>query len=164
MPRWVVAALVVRQAVAPMIGVRRAPRDVFGIREVADDEALVAADDAHLDFRCAIAVDEDTRMLRVTTTVRLHNAPRPALLRAGAARASARHALDAALGGAQLAPLGLRHAASSRIEEPARQSVRDVTDVADEPQGSTLLTTNSLIWERRTLAGSGRRRGPSDAP
>ncbi len=74
MPRWVVAAMAVRQALVPMIGVRRAPRDVFGIREVADDEALVAADDHHLDFRCAVAVDEHTRMLRVTTTVRLHNA------------------------------------------------------------------------------------------
>jgi hypothetical protein len=74
MPRWVVAALVLRQAVSPMIGVQRAPRDVFNVREVAEDEALVAADDTHLDFRCAIAVDEDARMLRVITTVRLHNA------------------------------------------------------------------------------------------
>jgi hypothetical protein len=74
MPRWVVAALVLRQAVSPMIGVQRAPRDVFTVREVAEDEALVAADDTHLDFRCAIAVDEDARMLRVITTVRLHNA------------------------------------------------------------------------------------------
>lgn len=74
MPRWVVVALVVRQAVTPVTELRRAHHDVFGIREVADDEALVAADAAHLDFRCAIAVDEDTRMLRVTTTVRLHNA------------------------------------------------------------------------------------------
>lgn len=50
------------------------PRTPFSIREVADDEALVAADDSRLAFRCAIAVDEDTRMLRVTTTVRVHDA------------------------------------------------------------------------------------------
>jgi hypothetical protein len=72
MPRWIVAAMAVRQAVVPLLGIARAHSDVFAIREVADDEVLVAADDRHLDFRCAIAVDEATRLLRVTTTVRLH--------------------------------------------------------------------------------------------
>ncbi len=72
MPRWVLVALSLRQALVPARGIRPAPRDVFGVREVDDDEALIAADDDHLDFRCAVAVDEATRMLRVTTTVRLH--------------------------------------------------------------------------------------------
>ncbi len=73
MPRWVVAALAVRQALVPLLGIPRAPRDTFAIRETAGDEVLLAADDRHLDFRCAVAVDPATRMLRVTTTVRLHN-------------------------------------------------------------------------------------------
>jgi hypothetical protein len=72
MPRWIVAAMAVRQAVVPLLGIARAHSDVFTIRETADDEVLVAADDRHLDFRCAIAVDEPTRVLRVTTTVRIH--------------------------------------------------------------------------------------------
>jgi hypothetical protein len=71
MPRWVVTALVVRQSLAPLIGVPRAEHGIFAIRETADDEVLVAADDRHLDFRCAVAVDEGSRLLRVTTTVRL---------------------------------------------------------------------------------------------
>lgn len=71
-PFWVKAALGVRQLVVPLIGVSRAPRDVFTIREQGDDEVLIAFDDTHLDFRCGIAVDEDARLLRVTTTVRFH--------------------------------------------------------------------------------------------
>ena len=71
-PRWVVAALGLRQLVVPLVGIARAPRDVFRIHEVHDDEVLIVADDTHLDFRCAIAVDEGMRLLRVTTTVRLH--------------------------------------------------------------------------------------------
>jgi hypothetical protein len=71
MPRWVSAALALRQALVPLLGVARADPGVFAIRETADGEALIAADDAHLDFRCAVAVDEQARLLRVTTTVRL---------------------------------------------------------------------------------------------
>ena len=72
MPRWIVAAMAVRQAVVPLLGIARAHSDVLSIRETSEDEVLVAADDRHLDFRCAIAVDEPTRLLRVTTTVRLN--------------------------------------------------------------------------------------------
>lgn len=71
-PFWVRAALGLRQAVVPVIGVARAPHDVFTIREQGDDEVLIAFDDSHLDFRCGIAVDEPARLLRVTTTVRFH--------------------------------------------------------------------------------------------
>lgn len=73
MPRWVAGAMAARQALVPLIGVPQAPRDVFGISEIADDEVLIAADDTHLDFRCGVAVDDEARMLRVTTTVRLKN-------------------------------------------------------------------------------------------
>jgi uncharacterized protein DUF2867 len=72
LPAWVAAALAVRQAVVPLLGIRRAPRDTFAIREQVGDEVLIAADDTHLDFRCAVAVDRSARLVRVTTTVRLH--------------------------------------------------------------------------------------------
>jgi hypothetical protein len=72
MPRWVVGALAVRQLLVPLLGIRRAADDVFTIREQDGDEVLMAADDRHLDFRCAVAVDRVTRLVRVTTTVRLH--------------------------------------------------------------------------------------------
>ena len=72
MPLWIKAAFGVRQALVPLLGIERSPAGIFAIRELADDEVLVAADDTHLDFRCAIAIDEQTRVLCVTTTVRLH--------------------------------------------------------------------------------------------
>lgn len=72
MPRWVAAALVARQLLAPMLGIPRAADDTFAIREQAGDEVLMVADDRHLDFRCAVAVDPAARLVRVTTTVRLH--------------------------------------------------------------------------------------------
>lgn len=78
MPAWVRAALVLRQAVAPLVGAARAPRDTFAVDEVRDGEAgggeaLVSADDAHLDFRCGVAVDPAAGLVRVTTSVRMHN-------------------------------------------------------------------------------------------
>jgi hypothetical protein len=71
MPRWVVGALAVRQVLVPLLGVPRA-NDVFAIREQDGDEVLLGVDDRHLDFRCAVAVNREARLLRVTTTVRLH--------------------------------------------------------------------------------------------
>jgi hypothetical protein len=72
MPRWVVGALAVRQLLVPLLGIPRAADDVFAIREHREDEALLGADDRHLDFRCGVAVNPPARLLRVTTTVRLH--------------------------------------------------------------------------------------------
>jgi hypothetical protein len=72
MPRWVLGALVARQVLVPLLGIPQAPDDVFAIRDQDGDEVLLAADDRHLDFRCAVAVDPAARLLRVTTTVRLH--------------------------------------------------------------------------------------------
>ncbi|AQZ65510.1 unnamed protein product [[Actinomadura] parvosata subsp. kistnae] len=71
LPRWVGAAMAVRQALVPLLGVRRAPRDVFRVARVEGEEALIVADDRHLDFRCGVAVDAAARLVRVTTTVRL---------------------------------------------------------------------------------------------
>jgi hypothetical protein len=72
MPRWVAAALALRQLLVPLLGIPRAAGDTFAVRDRVGDEVLMAADDRHLDFRCAVAVDPAARLLRVTTTVRLH--------------------------------------------------------------------------------------------
>jgi hypothetical protein len=71
MPVWVRLAMGLRQAFVPLLGLRPAPRETFRVREVVGDEALIAADDAHLDFRCGVGVDHETRLVRVTTAVRL---------------------------------------------------------------------------------------------
>jgi hypothetical protein len=71
MPLWVRLAMGLRQALVPLLGLKPAPRETFRVREIVGDEALIAADDAHLDFRCGIGVDRDTRLVRVTTAVRL---------------------------------------------------------------------------------------------
>ncbi|GEA84335.1 MAG: DUF2867 domain-containing protein [Cellulomonas sp.] len=77
MPGWVRAALGLRQLLVPLLGVPRAPRSTFAVDEVAGDascgEALIVADDRHLDFRCGVAVDAHAGLVAVTTNVRLHN-------------------------------------------------------------------------------------------
>ena len=71
-PRWVRGALGLRQLLAPLIGVRRAPDLVFAVKQVEGEEALIFAPDTHLDFACGIGVDAGARLVRVTTAVRLH--------------------------------------------------------------------------------------------
>lgn len=71
-PRWVLALLGLRQLVVGAIGIPTAPRNVFEVREVVGEEALIAFDDRHLDFRVGVGVDATARLVRVTTTVRLH--------------------------------------------------------------------------------------------
>ncbi|PWJ48179.1 Protein of unknown function [Quadrisphaera granulorum] len=71
MPGWVRGAMQIRQLLAPFIGVRRANRGVFAVREGDADEALIAADETHLLFRYAVAIHREQRLLSVTTTVRL---------------------------------------------------------------------------------------------
>lgn len=70
-PLWIRFAFAVRQLLAPVIGVPRGGRDTFAVSRVEDGEALIAVDDRHLDFRAGVAVDVDTRLVRVTTVVRL---------------------------------------------------------------------------------------------
>jgi hypothetical protein len=72
-PVWVRLAFGVRQLLAPLIGIRRGePGTVFAVRRVVGEEALMVAFDRHLDFACGVGVDADRRLVRVTTTVRLH--------------------------------------------------------------------------------------------
>ncbi|QTV79622.1 DUF2867 domain-containing protein [Microbacterium sp. NIBRBAC000506063] len=71
---WPVKALFgIRMVLVPLLGLRPAPRGVFDVREVKGEEALLAFDDDHLDFRCAVAVDPTAEIVRVTTVVRLRN-------------------------------------------------------------------------------------------
>jgi hypothetical protein len=72
MPRWIVWLLGLRQALVRLIGVKRASSSVFDVKTVVGEEALIAADDNHLDFRAGVAVDVGQRLLRVTTVVRFH--------------------------------------------------------------------------------------------
>lgn len=71
MPFWVRIALGIRQLLAPLIGVPKASRNIFSVNMVFGEEALIAVNDRHLDFRCAVGVDVDQRLVRVTTTVAL---------------------------------------------------------------------------------------------
>ena len=45
---------------------------MFGSAEVIGEEALIAVDDTHLDFRAAVGVDSERSLLRVTTAVRFN--------------------------------------------------------------------------------------------
>jgi hypothetical protein len=69
MPPPVRALFAVRQLAVRLIGVPPAPREIFAVSQVVGCEALIAADDVHLDFRAGVAVQDG--LLRVTTAVRL---------------------------------------------------------------------------------------------
>ena len=72
MPVAVRALMGLRQALVPLLGLRPSTGDTFAVREVVGQEALISADEEHLDFRCAVGVDPTARLLRITTVVRLH--------------------------------------------------------------------------------------------
>ena len=71
-PRWVALLMGLRQAVVGLVGIPRAEADVFDVRRDVGDEALIRTDDVHLDFAAGVGVDAVSRMVRVTTAVRLH--------------------------------------------------------------------------------------------
>ena len=71
-PRWVVVLLALRQALVGLIGVERSSSAAFDVNRVEDGEALVAAEERHLDFAASVKVDSGHRLLAVTTSVRLH--------------------------------------------------------------------------------------------
>lgn len=72
-PLWVKAAMGLRMALAPLIGLEAAPRGVFDIRRIEGDEALVEHVDRHLTFRCGVGVDAAAGVVRVTTVVRFND-------------------------------------------------------------------------------------------
>ncbi len=71
-PRWVQALLGLRQALVGLVGIPRGDASAFDVAGVRGEEALIATDDRHLDFRAAVGIDIDRRLLRITTTVVLH--------------------------------------------------------------------------------------------
>jgi hypothetical protein len=70
-PAAVRALLGLRQLLAPVIDVPRAGRSVFAVHEVVGEEAVIATDDVHLDFRVGVAVAAARSLVRVTTVARL---------------------------------------------------------------------------------------------
>lgn len=71
-PAPVKALMGLRQLLVPLIGVAQGTPDVFRVQEVEGDEALVLAKETHLDFRAAVGIDRENRLLRMTTAVWLH--------------------------------------------------------------------------------------------
>ncbi len=71
-PLWVRALLAARQALVGILGIDKAGRGVFDVDSVSEQEALIAEDDTHLDFRDAVSLSADPRLLQVVTVVRLH--------------------------------------------------------------------------------------------
>lgn len=71
-PGWIRALFALRQALVGLAGIKRAPSTVFGVDRVEQGEALIAEDDTHLDFRAAVKVHHESRLLQLTTVVRLH--------------------------------------------------------------------------------------------
>jgi hypothetical protein len=68
-PVWVKAAMGLRMALAPLLGLEAAPRGVFDVRRVVGEEALIEYADKHLTFRCGVGVDAAAAVVRVTTVV-----------------------------------------------------------------------------------------------
>jgi len=71
-PFWLRAVFGLRQAVVPLLGIERSPADVFAVQQASANEALTWASERHLDFAAALGVDAEQRLVRLTTTVRLH--------------------------------------------------------------------------------------------
>lgn len=70
-PRWVQVLFAVRQLAVRLVGIPPGDTAMFDVAEVVGDEAVIRADDVHLDFRCGVGIDAQARLLRVTTAVRL---------------------------------------------------------------------------------------------
>jgi hypothetical protein len=71
-PQWVRVLMGLRQALVGLIGVPRGDSSAFEVRGVRGEEALLAVDDRHLDWRAAVGVDAEAGLVRMVTTVRLH--------------------------------------------------------------------------------------------
>lgn len=72
-PKPVLVLLMLRQQLVRLLGINQSSPDVFAVREVQGDEALIVAEEPHLTFRCAVGVDHGSGLLRVTTAVWLHS-------------------------------------------------------------------------------------------
>jgi hypothetical protein len=70
-PRWVLAALALRELLVGLVGIDRAGSSAFDTLARVDDEVLLGADANHLDFRASVRREPDRVVL--TTVVHLHN-------------------------------------------------------------------------------------------
>ena len=71
-PPAVTGLMGLRQLFAPLVGASRGTWEVFDVSDVQGDEALIAYPDRHLDFRAAVGVDVEARLVWVTTAVWFH--------------------------------------------------------------------------------------------
>lgn len=71
-PRWVKALIEIRQALVGVVGIKKADDAVFQVDSVTEHEALISDNDTHLDFRAAVSVSSNPRLLQIVTVVRLH--------------------------------------------------------------------------------------------
>jgi hypothetical protein len=70
---WPVKVLLgIRVVLAPLIGIPKSESGIFDVQRVIGEEALIAVDDRHLDFRAGVGVDPDSKLVRVTTVVRFN--------------------------------------------------------------------------------------------
>lgn len=70
-PRWVLAALGLRELLVGLVGIDRGGRGAFDTLTRTEDEVLLGSDANHLDFRASL-LREPHRVV-LTTVVRLHN-------------------------------------------------------------------------------------------
>ncbi|TWF76744.1 uncharacterized protein DUF2867 [Pseudonocardia hierapolitana] len=70
-PRWVLAALGLRELLVGLVGIDRGGPGAFDTLARTDNEVLLGADSNHLDFRASVRREPDRVVL--TTVVQLHN-------------------------------------------------------------------------------------------
>jgi hypothetical protein len=70
-PRWVLAALGLRELLVGLVGIERAGGGAFDTLARTDDEVLLGTDASHLDFR--VSVRREPVRVVLSTVVRLHN-------------------------------------------------------------------------------------------
>ncbi|MHA6626801.1 DUF2867 domain-containing protein [Pseudonocardia sichuanensis] len=70
-PRWVSAALGLREVLVGLVGIDRGGRTAFDTVARCDDEVLLGSDANHLDFRASVRREADRVVL--TTVVQVHN-------------------------------------------------------------------------------------------
>jgi hypothetical protein len=70
-PRWVLAALRLRELLVGLVGIDRSGAGAFDTLAGTEDEVLLGADSNHLDFRASVRCEQHRIVL--TTVVQLHN-------------------------------------------------------------------------------------------
>lgn len=71
-PGWIRILFGIRQTLVGLVGIKKGEQSVFAVDRVENGEALISANDTHLNFRAAVRVDSNARLLQLTTVVKLH--------------------------------------------------------------------------------------------